>query len=281
VGDLNSRDLFQSDELKYFSYISRAKVKQLHDQLSDFSVGQRTSKRTAGASGSVDLGANALFGFLKSGFRAGANTSRVIEEVGQKTVVQQLMEVMEHIKQNERVLDLVELCTRQTGVSLDAFAYVYSGRFFALGEVGREDKRGRGGMRGGIRIHEAALAHAGDEIVISKSLLIDPAREENAFTEIGPNSSAVVSQMCMLVSCVSSYTLNLACSLKYFGDMGGRWDERDKEYDIHPHSGNAHFFTGETEAWFDALVFLNGVRGKTIMGSPLCLAYGTDPESRI
>jgi hypothetical protein len=268
-------DAVKNHDLKYFSYVSRAKVKQLHDQLSDFSVGQRTSKRTAGASGGVELGANALFGFLKSGFRADANSSRVIEEVGQKTVVQQLMEVMQHIKQNERVLDLAELCTRQEGVSLDAFAYVYSGRFFALGDVGREDKYG------GITITESALARAGDEIIISKSLLIKPARDENAFKETGPNRSALVSRMCMLVSCTGSYTLNLACSLKYFGDMGGSWNERDQEWDVHPHSGNHHFFSGDTDAWFDALLFVNGVRGKTIMGSPLCLAYGSDPETRI
>jgi hypothetical protein len=265
----------ESSGLKYFAYVSRAKVKQLHDQLSDFSVAQRTSKRSSGGTGGLDLGASALFGFLKSGLRFDASTSRVIEEVGQKTVIQQLTDVMLHIEENERVLDLVQLCANQADVSLDAFAYTYSGRFFALGEMGREEKRG------GITIPEGALARIGDEIVISKSLLVKPARDENAFAETSPNRGALVSNMCMLVSCVGPYTLNLACSMKYFGDMGGSWDERDKEWDVHPHSGNWHFFKGDTDAWFDALLFINGVRGKTIMGTPLCLAHGNDPDTRI
>jgi len=261
--------------LSYFSYISRAKVKQLHDQLSDFAVGQRTSQRTTGVGASAEVGANALFGFLKSGLRGSATRSDVIQEVGEKTDVQALLDVIEHMGRSEKVLDLAELCAREAGVALDAFAYIYSGRFFALGEVGRA-KRSQG-----ISIPEEALRRAGDDIVISQSLLIGPAREENAFVETGPNKSSLVSDMCMLVSSIGSYTLNLACSLKYFGDMGGSFNEREKEWTVHPHSGKYHFFGGGSDAWFDCVLFVNGIRGKTIMGTPLCLIHGNDPELRI
>jgi hypothetical protein len=53
------------------------------------------------------------------------------------------------------------------------------------------------------------------------------------------------------------------------------------EWDVHPHSGNYHFFKGETEGFFDSLIFVNGIRGTTIMGTPLFLAGAIDPAWRI
>jgi hypothetical protein len=126
-----------------------------------------------------------------------------------------------------------------------------------------------------------ALNRAKDEIIISKALLVQPAREENALKESSPNNGSLVSDMCVVTSELAEYTLSLACSFKYFSDMGGSWDERAREWHVHPHSGNYHFFNGDCDAWFDSLIFINGMRGKTIMGTPLFLVYATNPSLRL
>jgi hypothetical protein len=60
--------------------------------------------------------------------------------------------------------------------------------------------------------------------------------------------------------------------------MGWSYHQDDGESDVHPHSGNYHFFQGDTDAWFETLVFINGIRKNTIQGTPLYLAIGPDPN---
>ena len=158
-------------------------------------------------------------------------------------------------------------------MALNAFAYTYSGEFFALASMGRKS--------GGIYISDKSLNHGPDEIVISKELLVQPGRKENALVEIGPNMGALVSNMAIINSSAGEFTISLACSLKYFSDMGGHWDEKDKEWSVTPHSGNHHFFSGESSMWATALIFITGVRGKTIMGTPLFLIHESNPNLTI
>jgi hypothetical protein len=261
--------------LRYFAYISRSKVNQLYDQITDFAVERKSVKRAKDADAKAEVGSSALLTFLRGGLSFGARYSQTSEETGSETVVQKLMKIVDYIEANEKVLDLARLCERGEGVALNAFCYSYSGKFFALGQVGRETSHY------GITISQDALNRAGDEIVISKSLLVLPGRQENALKESSPNNGSLVSDLCIVTSEVSDYTLSLACSFKYFSDMGGNWDEGNREWRVHPHSGNYHFFEGHCDAWFDSLIFINGIRGKTIMGTPLFLVYEADPSLRL
>jgi len=260
-----------SGNLTYYSYISRSKVTQLYDQLKDFAVEKRSVRRsnTADAKGE----ASGILGFFKAGLSVGASRHTEIEEVGGQTVVQKLAIILNHIEANERVLDLAKLCRERAGVKLDAFCYFYEGSFYSLGTLSRRDSS--------LWISGTALKKSPDDIVISKELLITPAHKENALKEVGPNKSSLVSDMTIICSDIGSYTLRLACSYKYFSNMGGSWDEDDNEWEVEPHSGNYQFFEGATEAYFCCVVFLNGDRGKTIMGTPLCLAHSTDPSLSI
>jgi hypothetical protein len=63
------------------------------------------------------------------------------------------------------------------------------------------------------------------------------------------------------------------CVAKYFSEMGGHWDERDREWTVRPHSGNYNFFEGGVAAYLEGLIFINGVRSSTILGSPLFLNH--------
>jgi hypothetical protein len=262
-------------KLKYFAYISRAKINQLHEQLTDFAAENKSTKRTRDAEPKSGLGSRAFFSALRGNLSLRGRSSNISEEAGTETVVQKLVKVIEHIEAREKVLDLTKLCKKKEGVRLDAFCYSYSGKFFALGEIGRE-KSDRG-----ISISQASLARIEDDIVISKSLLVLPGREENSLKEIGPNKSKLVSDIAIITSATGEYTISLACSFKYFSDMGGSWDEREKEWRVYPHSGNYHFFARQLDAWFEALVFLTVIRGNAIMGTPLFLAHSVDPSLRL
>lgn len=260
-------------DLQYFAYVSRAKVKQLHEQITELGVTQRSVTRNQEGTASANIGSDTLLGIIKAGFSLGTRRSLVVQEVGQQTVVQQLQAVVSHIHRHERVLDLARICREEAGIALDAFAYTYSGEFFSLASLGRRS--------GGIYISNDSLSHGPDEIVLSKQLLIQPGRQENALQEVGPNHGALVSDIAIINSFVGTYTVSLACSLKYFADMGGSWDEQKKEWDVHPHSGNHHFFNGESSMFATALVFITGIRGRTIMGTPLFLAHASNPNHSI
>jgi hypothetical protein len=188
-----------------------------------------------------------------------------------RSVVEKLERVLEHIENHEKVLDLVKLCKERARVTLDAFCYTYRGRFYNLGDIDRSQESG-------IHISGAALQRSRDDIVLSKSLLLDPARTENAIHETGPNKSRLVSHMCIICSDIDRFTIRLACSYKFFSDMGGHWQQDSAEWNVHPHSGNHHFFQGEVDAWFEGVVFINGIRGDTILGTPLFLVHSFDPN---
>jgi hypothetical protein len=185
--------------------------------------------------------------------------------------VKKLAVLLRHIERHEKVLDLVKLCKEKASVTLDAFCYTYCGRFYNLGDISR-------GADSGISISGAALRRSKDDIILSKSLLIEPARIENSVQEVGPGNSRIVSNMCILCSEIEDFTLRLACSYKFFSDMGGHLDARSREWDVLPHSGNHHFFAGEVDAWFETVVFINGMKESTILGTPLFLANSSDPE---
>jgi hypothetical protein len=261
-----------STGLKYFAYVSRAKVKQLHDQLTDLSVTQRSVNRTREGTVNANVGSDSLLGIIKAGFSLGTRRSYAVQDVGQQSTIQQLKVVLTHIHEHEKVLDLGRLCREQAGVSLDAFAYLYTGEFFTLATLDRYS---------GIYISDHSLKHAPDQIVISKPMLIEPGRKENALREVGPNSGALVSDVAIINSVVGDYTISLACSLKYFSDMGGGWDERTKEWTVSPHSGNHHFFSGQASMWATAMIFITGVRERTIMGTPLFLYHERNPSLQI
>jgi hypothetical protein len=261
-------------KLSYFAYISRAKVNQLYDQITKFAVEKYSVTKATEGSGDAEAGANALFGFLRGNVKVGGKYTVDVEQVGRETTVQKLLKVIDHIEQKERILDLNELCEKKEGVELNAFCYTYSGKFLALANM-------ETGKYRSLSVHAGSLDRLSDEIVISKKLLIEPGMEENALQERGPNNGRLVSSVCIVNSETSGYTVSLACSLKYFSDMGGSWDENEKEWSVTPHSGNWQFFSGEADAFFDSLLFIKGIRGTTIMGTPLFLSGSINTGMRI
>ena len=100
-----------------------------------------------------EVGGNAFFGFLKAGLSLGGKYSLTSEETGAETEIQKLLKVIDHIELEEKVSIFAKLCEDKKGVTLDAFCYSFSGKFFALGKIGREKSRYEG-----ITISPEALA---------------------------------------------------------------------------------------------------------------------------
>ncbi|MFH9061665.1 hypothetical protein ACH4GM_10690 [Streptomyces coeruleorubidus] len=247
-------------QLRYFSYISRGKIAQLDEQLSDLTNLTHTKVASKSAEGRVkaSAGFKALFGGEVEGK---GNRGFSTELVGNEGDLQKLKKILKHMEENEDIGDLNELCKQGPGTTLDCFAYSYRGEFWTLGTLTRE--------RSGFVINESALRQGHDDIVISRDSLVIPARTENALQD----SSRTVSNIAIIVSRCGEYDITLSCSYKYFSDMGDHRMGDSQVFEVHPHSGNYHFFEGGEPAYFEGVVFINGVRSRTIYGSPLFLNY--------
>jgi hypothetical protein len=274
----------EKNKLKYYAYISTYKVQQLYDQL--VAVRPDKVKITKGkqTDAAAEAGISKIISFLSASFKYGHRRTGRIEIEGEMPLLQKLHEILKHIREHERVKDLGTLCSMQTGEFLDAFAYTYSGKFTAFGTMNRvaTDKYYSEFLKD-IRLSGVALERAPDTIVISKSALIDPAVAENQNPDIWKRKGSnirLISDIALLFSQVGDYLLELACSYKYFSDMGGslRYPDLDGEFEVNPHSGNYHFFDGRAEAYFDSIIFINDVRGKHIFGTPLFLAMAPNPK---
>jgi hypothetical protein len=269
--------------LKYFAYVSAYKVDQLYDQL----VALRPDRVRVGRSHKTDVATEAglgkLLSFLTLGAKASHSRGTDIEVEGAPPLMQKLDTVLKHINENEVVMDLNTLCERRQGDRLDALAYTYSGPFTAFATLNRRQPAKFFDTSGDVHISGKALAKGPDTIVLSRGALLEPALKENSHS--GPPGASMqrVSNIALLYSQAGEYLIELACSLKYFSDMGGarRESASGDEWEVVPHSGNHRFFQGEVDAYFDALIFITDVRGDNVFGTPLFLAFAPNPDLHI
>lgn len=236
------------EKLNYYCYVSRFKVNQLYEQLSDFSVEEASLSKSVGKDVKGEASVGGLFKFLQAGFSLGRREDRVYEEKGVVTTLQKLKKVLNHLHSHERIIDLNDRLDKKLNEKVETTWFLYKGTFNAE-DFYRWDKE---------QTNE-----------FSSQFLIKPGETENKFREVGPNNGSLVSNMCILHSNYSDYKIQLACSLKYFSDMGGSWSEESKEWHVNPHSGNHHFFRGSVDTVFETLIFVNGIKDKKIMGTPL------------
>lgn len=243
--------------IRQFSYVSSNKISQLYEQFTDIAdvteSSQTTSERTGGLKASGGLAQ-----IFSAGIDGSLKQQNVVEYSGKRSDIQKLRSVIWYLDQNERVDDLNELCRHGSGARLEAFAYTYRGEF----RVGRDTHWQSDERRPSTPDVDEAIA----------STLAAEHTEE----VVGESRyQRTVSGVATLESRCSGYTIDLACSLRNFTNMGSH--AYGDELSIHPHSGNHHFFSGHTSAFLEGLVFVTAVRGQTIVGSPLFLNYYNQP----
>ncbi|WP_410627712.1 hypothetical protein [Amycolatopsis sp. cmx-8-4] len=199
--------------LRFLSYVSLSKIDQLYEQIveqagEDRSTAPQTGDRKPGFLRKVKKA-------VPQEVEVGKMSELVRDWSGGRGYLQKLNMVLEYIEEREEVPDLVSLAESGPGTPLTAFAYSVGGEFSVLGKLSRRKHSY------GLRINESALNGRSDDLVISKQALIDPSRLENEHVEIGPNGARIVSDIALIATRVGDYQLQLACSYKYFGQMGG------------------------------------------------------------
>jgi hypothetical protein len=242
-------------DIRYFAYVSLSKIVQLYDQISDLSDTTEKVQTIKGTTGGVKA-TGGLKGLLSGEVQGSLKQEGLREVTGKRSDIQKLQVLLQYIDEHQHIDDLNDLCAKGAGAKLEAFAYSYRGEF----RVGRSE---------GWRSDEGRPPR---DQVVEDSLEEVADRENRRFP--APNGLRTpVSGVVILESRCHNYTIDLACSLKYFTDMGASARGDDIEY--HPHSGNYHFFEGETTAFLEGLIFVTTVRRRTIVGSPLFLNYYT------
>lgn len=127
--------------MRYFAYVSRGKIAQLYDQVSELS--DATEKHQV--SRSIEGRAKAAAGWkaILSGEVEGKGGQGSLTEIsGTRSDIQKLRALLSHIEAEEYVADLNELCRQGPGAQLNAFAYTYKGLFHALGDLARSPLEG-------------------------------------------------------------------------------------------------------------------------------------------
>jgi hypothetical protein len=202
--------------MKYFAYVSTAEVDQLYDQITSVAASSVKIKRTRGRKRTGKAGIS-MFSAISVGGELEGESGEEWEMSGNRSAVQKLRSVLAHICENEDVGNLAAVCHAKAKKPLSSFAYFYSGEFIVLGELQRERTNGETTYGGNISINAASLKAMPDLLVLSKSALIEPAKRENQAPSTGDSPTLVrVSNVAILASRIETFTLELACSMKYF-----------------------------------------------------------------
>lgn len=137
--------------MKYFAYVSSAKVDQLYDQLTNVAASSIKVKRTRGRkrAGKAEV---SMFSALSLGGDVEGESGEEWEMTGNRSTVQKLRSVLAHLEQNADIGDLTAVCRAKARKPLNAFAYLYSGEFVVLGELQRERSHGGSTYGGNISI---------------------------------------------------------------------------------------------------------------------------------
>lgn len=232
--------------MKYYAYLSSAKVDQLHDQISNFMVEKQIQKRELDKSIDGQLGAKAIFGYLDANLKFGRRSKITSELVGVHNSLHKLEDVLNYIHKYEHALDLNQLIADNNQINHSAFCYTYKGKF------------------------RVAKSIYSDQDENYRNI-----REENDF-----GSAELTSNISVLESTCNDYVLELACSNKFFSDMGCSRNA-DNSFRVTPHSGNYHFFRGSVEANFEVVLFVNGQTDNRILATPLFILNSNESNLHI
>jgi hypothetical protein len=239
------------------AYLSLAKLEQIYGQLTEFDVQGVKQASDTKVKGGITAKIASWLGLLSGTADISAQRQMVSTKEGQMNSFNELRYVLAHYVDGGHIADL-EDCIESKETPEGAVLYRIKGDFRSVGfSLSKKD---------------AAFIKTEE-------------KKENQITTYH-HGFVATSGICVLSSRVKSYKLKIACSYKYFSDMGsgrriakGKSDYSDEDtFDIHPHSGNHHFFAGGGSANFEALIFITGQHGRTLLGSPLVLFTNFEPD---
>jgi hypothetical protein len=245
---------------RYICYLSFGKVNNIFAQISDYVQSGVKERKTIDVDGTTNVSTPSIFGLLKAGLSFGARHGRELIVEGEIDPIQKLQKIIAHYESSRKIDDLNK-CIDQGNVNPGVTCFSYDGLFSCL-SYKKMDGFAEGNQN-----------------------YIETEEKETSYSPLhGISGLRTTSGMCILETKYRDYTIFLACSMKYFSDMGGsrvcvgEGSSKNDLVDIHPHSGNHFFFAGKYQAHFQAILFLTGQNGNELYGSPLALINEFSPD---
>ncbi len=237
---------------KYICYLSNSKVENLYSQISTIDVSKIQTQKEIELDGQAQIETPTIMQIIKSGLSFGARRRSFFSEEGQLNYIQKFRKVISFCQKNRLIQDISQLNRRVNNTT--PVLYTITGKF------------------------TCDSFHYCDEAFLNAEKV-----EADNFKQ-NDQSLKTIGRIVVLKTDIGEQKLYLACSTKYFSDMG--WERRTKEsnglnedfYVIHPHSGNHFFFSGTVDATFEAIFILNGQKEGCLFGSPVALLndYSSD-----
>lgn len=248
-------------DVKYISYLSIGKINNLYAQVTDFMPSMVKEKRSVNTKADVNASVPSIFGILKAGLSFGGQRGEEVSYEGELDPIHKLKIIIEYFESSNKTADL-NSCIDSKEIPEGTTCFSFRGAFR------------------GLRNEEPK------ELIENNPSYIEQEEKETSYNPLYHGCRAV-SDMGILKSEYSNFNLLLACSYKYFSDMGSSRvkvgeDYSDKDYfRISPHSGNWHFFAGKHSAEFEAILILTGQDGNTLYGSPIALINTFTPNLNV
>ncbi|MCL2071964.1 MAG: hypothetical protein FWH07_07010 [Oscillospiraceae bacterium] len=254
-----------TDILGFICYLSHSKVDNLYSQITEFDTNRIQQQKSIGYEGNIGVGSSALLQQLINA-TASVNGKRSSQRTTEGTFnhIQKLGVLLNYCKKNNLIRDLNDAIVKNDfkenillySIKSEFRCSMWDKKFLSDDFVNKENE-------------EANLHQRFDTEELTKNRL----KEVGKIVELNTD--------------VENVQLSLACSTKFFTDMGSSRitvGEDFSEKDLMmfcPHSGNYHFFEGEICPTFEAFVILNGQKDNLIYGSPLVLINRFLPELRL
>ena len=233
------------DYPKYICYLSNSKVDNLYSQIVTIDVNKIQTQKEIEYSGQAQIETPAILQLIKSGLSFGGKKRTLQNEEGQRNYIQKFREIVAFCYNNRLIQNIQEI---GNSVSENKpVLYTFSGKF------------------------SCDSFHNCD-----KGFLETEKAEADSF-QFCDDSFKTIGNIVVLRTNVGDQKLFLACSTKFFSDMGSSLKHNDLNslsedyYVIRPHSGNYFFFNGTIDATFEAIFILNGEKDGCIFGSPIAL----------
>lgn len=240
---------------KYICYLSNSKVENIYSQIATIDVNMIHTQKEIELDGQTQIETPAIMQIIKNGLSFGMRRRTFVNEEGQLNHIQKFRSIISFCQKNGliRKIDQVD----EYAVSETPLLFSFSGKFTCTA------------------FHNCDTAFLAAEKV-----------EADSFRQ-SDSSLKTTGRIVVLKTNIGKQDLYLACSTKYFSNMGcerisNKSNSSNEDfYAIRPHSGNHFFFSGDIEATFDAIFILNGQTNDSLYGSPIALINDYDPNLQI
>jgi hypothetical protein len=232
------------------SYLSLSKLEQIYSSMFEYDDNKLTETTASQLGGKINGTVSGLLGFLTGGLEATGQRQMVQVKERSKNSFHKLAGVLAHFHRSGKIVALDD-CIQERRTLSESAIYMATAEFSVF-SGGKDEK------------------------------YIREEKQKEDRIKVYHYDIEAVSSICVLKASLLNFDLRLACSLKYFCEMGssrifGQASDEDK-FRITPHSGNYFFFDGAVPCEFTGLFYISQQKENILYGSPLVLFQSFVPR---